>query len=55
MLKMANQQIELYPKSLDKISRDSIDRLATTFVPNEIGSNSKEYVFLAAKILHFKR
>ena len=52
---MAKQQIELYPKSLDKISRDLIDRLATTVVPHDIVSNSKEIVSLTTRILHFKR
>ena len=55
MLEVAKQQTELYAKSFDKLNRDSTDRLATTFAPNDMFSNSKKGVFLTAPILHFKR
>ena len=55
MLEVAKQQIELYAKSLDKLNRDLTDRLATTFVPNDMVSNSEESVSLSATTSHFKR
>ena len=61
ILEVAKQQTELYAKSLDKLNsdstdrnRDSTDRLATTFVPNDKVSNSEENVSLTATTLHFK-
>ena len=58
---MAKQQTELYAISLDKLNsdstdrnRDSTDRLATTFVPNDKVSNSEENVSLTATTSHFK-
>ena len=55
MLEVAKQQTELYAKSLDKLNRDSTDRLATTFFPNDMVSNSKESVSLTATTSYFKR
>ena len=59
MLEVAKQQIELYPKSLDKLNGDSTDRLtdrlATTFVSNNMVSNNKDGVSLTATTSHFKR
>ena len=55
MLEVAQQQTELYAKSLDKLNRDSTDRLTTTFVPNDMVSNNKESVSLTAATSHFKR
>ena len=55
MLEVAKQQTELYAKFLDKPNRDLINRLATTFVPNDMISNSKKSVFLTATTSHFKR
>ena len=61
ILEVAKQQTELYAKSLDKLNsdstdrnRDSTDRLATTFVPNDKVSNSEENVSLTATTSHFK-
>ena len=54
MLEVAKQQTELYTKFLVKLNRNSTDHLATTFVPNNMVSNSKESVSLAATTSHFK-
>ena len=55
MLQVAKQQTKLYAKSLDKLNRDLTDHLATTFVSNDMVSNSVECVFLTAATSHFKR
>ena len=47
---MAKPQTELYSKPFDKLNRDITDRLATTFVSNDMVFNSKESVSS-----HFKR
>ena len=54
MLELAKRQTELYAKSLNKLNRDPTDRLATTFVPDDMACNSEECVFLTATTSHFK-
>ena len=54
MLEVVKQQTKLYTIFLDKISRDSTDPLATTFVPDDIVSKSGESVCLTATTSHFK-
>ena len=55
MLEVAKQQTGFYPKSLDKLNGDSTDRLATTFVSNNMVSNNEDGVSLTATTSHFKR
>ena len=55
MLEVAKQQTEICAKSLDKLNRDLTDRLATTFVPNDMVFNRKERVSLIATTAHVKR
>ena len=52
---MTKRQTELYAESLDKLNRDSTDRLATTFAPNDMVSNSEESVSLTATTSYLKR
>ena len=52
---MAKPQTELYSKPFDKLNRNLTNRLATTFVSNDMVFNSKESVSLTATTSHFKR
>ena len=54
MLEVVKQQTKLYTIFLDKISRDSTDPLAITFIPDDIVSKSKESVCLTATTSHLK-
>ena len=54
MLEVAKHQTELCAKSLDKLNRDLTDRLATTFVSNDMVFNRKERVSLTATTSHVK-